>query len=294
MSQPWAGPGWGAITIPRIGHEVVVDFIEGDPDRPIITGSVYHKNNKPPYPLPDEKTKSTLKSDSTLGGGGFNEMRFEDKKGSEEIYIHGQKDWLIVIENDKDQHIGNDEALTVAHNRTKWVGVDQSETIGGNKSIEVGANHTEAIVGNMSLSVGANKTETVVIASAETIGAAKALTIGGGYQVSVGAAMNETVGASKTEEIGVVKAVVVGSNMSEEVGGSRSVSVGKDYSETVTKSHSLKAKTVLIEADDQITLKTGSASITMKKNGDITIEGKNINVKGSGNIVMKATKILEN
>ncbi len=99
VSEPWAGSGWGGIYIPRIGHEVIVDFIEGDPDRPIITGRVYHGLNKPPYPLPDEKTKSTLKSDSSKGSGGSNEIRFEDKKGSEEIYVHGQKDWNTVIEN---------------------------------------------------------------------------------------------------------------------------------------------------------------------------------------------------
>ncbi|HME42128.1 MAG TPA: type VI secretion system tip protein VgrG [Syntrophorhabdales bacterium] len=99
VSQVWAGPGWGAVIIPRIGHEVVVDFLEGDPDRPLVTGSVYNAINKPPYPLPDEKTKSTLKSDSSKGGGGFNEIRFEDKKGSEEIFVHGQKDYNIVVEN---------------------------------------------------------------------------------------------------------------------------------------------------------------------------------------------------
>ncbi|HUJ89550.1 MAG TPA: type VI secretion system tip protein TssI/VgrG, partial [Syntrophorhabdales bacterium] len=99
VSEPWAGAGWGGMYIPRIGHEVIVDFLEGDPDRPIITGRVYHGNNKPPYPLPDEKTKSTLKSDSSKGSGGFNEIRFEDKKGSEEIFVHGQKDYNTVIEN---------------------------------------------------------------------------------------------------------------------------------------------------------------------------------------------------
>ena len=81
--------------IPRIGHEVIINFIEGDPDRPIITGRVYHGANKPPYMLPGEKTKSTLKSNSTIGGGGSNEFRFEDKKGEEEVYLHGQKDWTI-------------------------------------------------------------------------------------------------------------------------------------------------------------------------------------------------------
>ncbi|MBW2740154.1 MAG: type VI secretion system tip protein VgrG [Deltaproteobacteria bacterium] len=88
VSQVWAGAGWGAMHIPRIGQEVIVDFLEGDPDRPIITGRVYHGTNTPPYSLPDEKTKSTIKSDSSLGGGGSNEIRFEDKKGEEEIYLH--------------------------------------------------------------------------------------------------------------------------------------------------------------------------------------------------------------
>jgi len=99
VSQPLAGAGWGGVYLPRVGHEVIVDFLEGDPDRPVVTGSLYNGINKPPYPLPDEKTKSTLKSESSKGGGGFNEIRFEDKKGSEEIYIHGQKDHNTVVEN---------------------------------------------------------------------------------------------------------------------------------------------------------------------------------------------------
>ncbi|MBW2646830.1 MAG: type VI secretion system tip protein VgrG, partial [Deltaproteobacteria bacterium] len=157
VSQVWAGAGWGAMHIPRIGQEVIVDFLEGDPDRPIITGRVYHGTNTPPYSLPDEKTKSTIKSDSSLGGGGSNEIRFEDKKGEEEIYLHGQKDWTIAIENDKNQTVGHDETLSVSNNRTKDVGVDQSETIGSNKTIKVGANHTESIGSNMSLKVGSNR-----------------------------------------------------------------------------------------------------------------------------------------
>ena len=294
VSQIWAGAGWGAMHIPRIGQEVIVDFLEGDPDRPIITGRVYHGINSPPYPLPDEKTKSTIKSDSSLGGGGSNEIRFEDKKGEEEIYLHGQKDWTIAIENDKNQTVGHDETLTVANNRTKDVGVDQSETIGSNKNIQVGANHTESIGANMSLTVGSNKTETVTINSAETIGVAKELTIGGLYQITVGAAMNETVGAAKAEEVGAAKAVIVGGSLTEQIGGGMSVSVGKDLTEEVTKTHSLKAKKVILEAEDEITLKTGKASINMKKNGDISINGKEIQIKGSGDVVIKGKNILQN
>jgi type VI secretion system secreted protein VgrG len=303
VSQGWAGAGWGAMYIPRIGHEVIVDFIEGDPDRPIIVGRVYHGNNQPPYPLPAEKTKSTLKSESTPGGGGSNEFRFEDKKGEEEVFLHGQKDWTIAIENDKNQTVGHDETLDVGNNRTKTVGVDQSETIGSNKMIHVGSNHTEDIGSNMTLTVGSNKTETVTINTAETIGVAKELTIGGAYQVTVGAAMNETIGGAKAEEIGGIKSVNVGANSSENIGANKSVNVSDNITESAGKKISLTAgddytvigkKNGVIDIKDQLTIKCGKASITLKKNGDISIKGKLINVKGTGNVVIKGKKILEN
>ncbi len=97
VGQLWAGSGWGAVYIPRIGQEVIVDFLDGDPDRPIVIGAVYHGNNKVPYPLPDEKTKSAIKSETTTGGNGFNEIRFEDKKGEEELFLHAQKDMNVLV-----------------------------------------------------------------------------------------------------------------------------------------------------------------------------------------------------
>ena len=287
VSQVWAGAGWGAMFIPRIGHEVIVDFEEGNPDRPIIIGRVYHANNQVPYTLPDDKTKSTIKSDSTIGGGGFNEFRLEDRKGSEEIFLHGQKDWTIAIENDKNQTVGHDETLSVGNDRTKTVGVNQQESIGANKTITVGANHSESVGANMTQTVGKNKTETIAINKAETIGAAKELTIGAAYMVGVGAAMTETVGA--------IKSVSVGANSSEDVGSDKSVTSGKKMSLTSGDNFSVSGgKKGIIEIKDELTIKVGKASINMKKNGDITIKGKNINIKGSGNIVMKAKKILEN
>jgi type VI secretion system secreted protein VgrG len=295
VSHAWAGAGWGAMNIPRIGHEVIVSFEEGDPDRPIITGRVYHGTNSPPYKLPDDKTKSTLKSDSTIGGGGSNEFRFEDKKGSEEIYLHGQKDWSVVIGSDKNQSIGHDETMTVGNNRTKSVGVDQSETIGSNKSITVGSNHSESVASNMS----------------QTVGVAKSLTIGAAYQVTVGAAMNETIGAAKAEEIGAAKSVNVGASSIENVGKDKSVNVGGKISHDAGKDITLDSgkkmlfragdnfaiageKKGVIDIKDQLTIKCGSASITLKKNGDITIKGKKINIKGSGNVAIKGSKVTEN
>ncbi|MCK4987133.1 MAG: type VI secretion system tip protein VgrG, partial [Desulfobacterales bacterium] len=289
VAQVWAGTKWGGIQIPRIGQEVIIEFLEGDPDQPIITGRVYNNDNMPPYDLPANATQSGIKSRSSKGGNAdnFNEIRFEDKKGDELVYIHAEKDQSNVVEND--------ETISIGNNRDKNVGVNQTESIGTNKTITVGGNHAESITGNM--------TQSVSLAKAETITLAKALTIGAGYQVTVGAAMNETIGGLKAEEIGALKSVNVVANSSENVGGNKSVDADKDISATSGKKMSFKAgddysvkgdKNGVIDIKDQLTIKVGKASITMKKNGDITINGKTINIKGSGNIVMKAKKILEN
>jgi type VI secretion system secreted protein VgrG len=307
VSSTFAGTQYGAIFTPRIGHEVVVDFLEGDPDRPLITGSVYNADRMPPYELPGEKTKSTTKTDSSLGGGGFNELRFEDKKGSEEVYLQGEKDWTILIKNDKGQTVGHDETLDVGNNRTKRVGV--------NENVTIGANRVESIGANESLTVGANKTETVAIASAETVGAAKALTVGAGYQITVGGVMNTTVGGAIGEEVGAAKVVAVGGNFTDKVGGKSSSTVGGDFSISVGKALAItveqkamininkdldigaqenlaiKAKKILIQGEDEIVVKSGSASITMKKDGTIDIKGKNINVKGTGNVKVKGSSV---
>ena len=138
VSQLWAGAGWGAMFIPRIGHEVIVDFVEGDPDRPIITGRVYNALNKPPYPLPDGKTKSTIKSESSFGGYGSNEFRFEDAEGDEEIYLHAQKDYSIAIENDKNQAVGHNETHSVKKNRSTSIGANESLSVGESRSKYIG------------------------------------------------------------------------------------------------------------------------------------------------------------
>jgi type VI secretion system secreted protein VgrG len=272
VSQVWAGAGWGAMFIPRIGHEVIVDFLEGDPDCPIITGRVYHGTNKPPYPLPHDKTRSTIKSHSSSGGGGFNELRFEDKKGHEEIFLHGEKDWNIKIKHDKDQHIGHSEHLHVTKNRSKKVGVDQTESIGANKTIDVGVNHTETIGANMSLSVGGNETETVAINKAESVGAAKELSIGGLYQVSVGGAMNETVAGAKAEEVGGYRAEIVGGYNQIKVGADLTYDVGGNASLKAAANISQAAKEIIVTAETKLTLMCGGSTIVLDTGG-ITING---------------------
>ena len=141
VSQVWAGKGWGAIFTPRIGQEVIVDFLEGDPDRPIITGRVYNADQVVPYTLPDEQTKSTVKSMSSKGGGGFNEIRLEDKKGSEQVFIHGEKDEDIRIKNDAREWIGQDRSLIVIRDQMEKVGRDKHDNTVRDHIEKMGRDH---------------------------------------------------------------------------------------------------------------------------------------------------------
>ena len=240
VSQVWAGEGWGAMFIPRIGHEVIVDFIAGDPDRPIITGRVYHGANTPPYDLPDEKTKSVIKSNTSSGGGGFNELRFEDKAGEEEIYLHGQKDWNIAIENDKTQNVGNDETMDVGNDRKKTVGNMQEETIGANKTIQVGADHSEEIGANQSITVGAHRTLTAT-SEEYSINGTRDVTVAGPETHTAGTSMEfdspletHTINGQRTLTAGVEGKTVNGVRTftaaveNYTVSGARTITVGTE------------------------------------------------------------------
>jgi type VI secretion system secreted protein VgrG len=142
VATHWAGKNWGDIHLPRIGQEVVVDFLEGDPDRPIIVGSVYNAMQTVPYALPANSTQSGIKSNSSKGGGGYNQIRFEDKKGSEEVLIHAQKDMNLKVENDWTVAILHDDKSKISNNRSTEVGVDYETKVGGKRTIEAGSEIT--------------------------------------------------------------------------------------------------------------------------------------------------------
>ncbi|MBD2786356.1 type VI secretion system tip protein VgrG [Xenorhabdus sp. DI] len=160
VSQPWAGQGWGMLAIPRIGQEVVVDFLHGDPDQPIVTGRTYHASNIPPGKLPGSKTQMALRS-KTHKGEGYNELLFEDAKGSEKLSLHAQKDMYTKVLNNRDTHVI--------------------------------ANHTETVEKNQIIKINENKEETVTLNSTETVKEMRKLITGKNYIIEVGAHKAETI-----------------------------------------------------------------------------------------------------
>lgn len=156
VSQPWAGKNWGGVWLPRIGQEVVVDFLEGDPDRPLIVGRVYNEQQGVPYTLPDNSTQSGFKSRSSKGGGSadFNELRFEDKTGSEEIHIQAQKDMTILVKHDESRTVQHDETVTIGNDRTEKVGKNETGNIGQKRDWTIGEQDNLTVGQKQQIQVG--------------------------------------------------------------------------------------------------------------------------------------------
>jgi type VI secretion system secreted protein VgrG len=194
VAQGWAGQGWGVFFLPRVGQEVIVSFLEGDPDRPLVTGSVYNATQTVPEPLPANQTRSIIRSQSSRGGGGSNELRFEDKKDSEELYLHAQKDMKTEVENDRNARIvkGNDSLLV--EQGTRSVDVKGDETHVNH------ANFNQQVTGNFKLKVDGNLT--IEVAGSISIKAGTSLSSEAGTSLSnkAGTNLNNEAGVSLTSK----------------------------------------------------------------------------------------------
>ena len=236
-SQPWAGGNWGAMWIPRIGQEVLVSFLEGDPDRPIITGRVYNADQMPPYTLPDYQTRSTFMSRSSKGGGAsnYNELRFEDLKGSEQIFMNAEKDMDLRVENDSREFIGANRHLIVKTNQQELIKTDkhlhvngnQFEKVDGNMSLQVGGNQMEKVTGNKSLSVTGNQSESVTGNVSLNVTGNQSESVTGNVSLAVTMKKDETAMAYalKTDttihlNAGVAAVIEAGVELSIKAGGS--------------------------------------------------------------------------
>jgi type VI secretion system secreted protein VgrG len=284
VATPWAGQQWGIIHIPRIGQEVVVAFEEGDPDRPIIVGSVYNAQNMPPYTLPDNMTQSGYLSRSTLKGtaDNFNQLRFEDKKGSEEVYFHAEKDFNRVVENNDTLKVGfdksdkGDQTIQIFNNRTINVGDQkaddgsQSTTIFNNDTLTVG--NSNAKDGSQTISIYKDRTETVKTGN-ETV------TIEQGTRTV-------TVQGNDTHEIKQGDRSVLidqGNDALDVKMGNRDVKIEMGNDSLAISMGNQTTKLDLgassTEAMQSITLKVGQSSITIDNMG-VTIKGMMISVQG--------------
>lgn len=273
VGQLWAGKSWGGIYIPRIGQEVIVSFLEGDPDRPIIIGSVYNGANKPPYALPDNKTQSGIRSRSSLEGTGdnFNELRFEDKKGAELLLLHAEKDQTLEVENDEKHSVGHDRTKNVKNNETTSIGKDRSETVGGNEDITVSKDRTKSVKGSETIDVGKDYSKSISGKRALSVTKDEAISVSGG----------------RTDQVDKDEQVSIGQNRSHKIGDNDTLSVGKKLS---------------INAGEAVEIVTGSATLTMNQDGSITVKGNDITlsgdgditIKAGGNVVIKGSKITQN
>jgi len=195
VSQIWAGDQFGAMHLPRVGQEVVVEFLEGDPDRPLVTGRVYNASNMPPYKLPDNATQSGIKSRSSKGGStdNANELRFEDKKGSEQVLLHAEKDLLIEVEQDGTMTVGKDQQTSIKGNLTTKVSKDETRTLEGNRTTTVSKDDSNTVTQNYlvkadKITLQAGSASIVIKSSGEVTITADKITLSGTSKIE-GSAM---------------------------------------------------------------------------------------------------------
>ncbi|ELQ0126595.1 type VI secretion system tip protein VgrG [Salmonella enterica] len=234
VSQPWAGAGFGHLAIPRVGQEVIVDFLNGDPDQPIIMGRTYHQDNRSPGSLPGTKTQMTIRS-KTYKGSGFNELRFEDATGQEQVYIHAQKNMDTEVLN----------------NRTTDVKVDHTETIGNNQKITVGLG------------------QTVAVGKENAGGHDQTISVTHDQSVSVGNDQTLSVTHDRKKDVGNDQNSKVVGDDTEAVEKSQNITVGKDYTLTVTDSLTIKVGECVLKMNKDGTIMLNGVKIQFKANDSI-------------------------
>jgi len=297
VAQGWAGKTWGNWFLPRIGMEVVVSFINGDPDAPLVTGCVYNAEQVLPYDLPDDQTKSTMKSNSSKGGDGFNEFRFEDLAGEEEVYLHAQKDWNSEVENDRTTtlHDGNDTLTIETGNRTmevqtgneeNYVAGNRSLTIDGDQEHVTGGNVTHEITGDMTLKIGGNLTISVTGDILVESDATTTVNSVSDMALNTDAALAMTSAADTSIDAGAALAASSGADTTIDAGGNVAATAGMDatleggMNATVTAGMSLTAEggmDATVSGGTSITC-SGGASGTFDGGAMTTISGALINI----------------
>jgi type VI secretion system secreted protein VgrG len=325
VSQMFAGAGQGAVFHPRVGTEVIVEFLEGDPDRPLVTGRVYNGQNRPPVVGHGAATESTMKTMSSPGGGNFNELYFQDATGREQIRLEAARNYDMIVDHDRSEAVVNDGSSNVGNNRSESTGVNRSTSVGSNnmeivgqtESVAVGVNQSVSVGVNRTLLVGSNHVVQVGVDQATTVSANDTLTVGADQVTAIGGVQTTTIGGAHAITVGGAQAVSVGGGQATSVGGAAStVSAGAmaltapEQSFVAAGSQALQSATYAVTASATASTIAGaiastaapfvtadaagilslSGPITIMNGGTITITGGTVNVDG-GSINIKGGSV---
>jgi type VI secretion system secreted protein VgrG len=291
VSQALAGAGGGSVWHPRVGTEVIVDFLDGDPDRPIVVGRVYNGEQPPAALGKGAATVSTFKSLASPGGKVFNELAFDDTAGKEQLKLHAGKDWNSEVGNDRSESVGNNSHSAVNVNRNEGTGADRLTNVSGNNVEGVGGNESISVGGNQNLAIGGSQ--------AHSVSGTRDLSVGGAHTVTTGPETKTVNGpqdisitAVKTEAIAAVYNLSVGALMTVDVGAALSVTAGASYTlstpvaTVVAPGYSVSCSSGVIHgADLQIVsdgpvLVQGGGDVTVTAGGTLTLSGASVLIKG--------------
>ncbi len=283
VGQAWAGAGYGTLFIPRVGHEVLVDFAAGDPDRPIVVGSVYNGANLPPLSLPEDKTATILRSATSPGNEGQSELRMEARRGGENVQLVSFRDLGI--------RVGQDKAESVTRDETLRVGGDRERIVEGGESVGIAADRAIAVGGSQTRNVGGDESD--------TIGGDQEVNVGGDHSLSVTGESTEVVGEHLVVRVGGNRTETVIGSGRESVLGARSV-VARSYALEVNErmqtqvagdQEELVGGAKRTSAGEIVELICGEATITAHKDGTVTLVGKQVRVKVSGSVEVEGERL---
>ncbi|EIC8293379.1 type VI secretion system tip protein VgrG, partial [Salmonella enterica] len=263
VSQAWAGAGFGNLAIPRIGQEVIVDFLNGDPDQPIIMGRTYHEGNRSPGSLPGTKTQMTIRS-KTYRGSGFNELRFEDATDKEQVYLHAQKNMDTEVLNDRTTTVKHDHTESITNNQKITVGVGQTVSVGSKK--EGGHDQSITVANDRRITVGNDQTVRVKHDRVVNISHDEGLYVRNDRKVTVEGKQEQSTTGNHISLVKGTHSLEVKGDLARKVAGALGIKVEGD---------------IVLESSSRISLKAGGSFIVIHAGG-VDITGLKINLNGGG------------
>jgi len=278
VSQPWAGKGWGGVSTPRIGQEVIIDFLEGDPDQPIVAGRFYNEECQPPFGFPAGAVSSGIKS-ATHKGQGYNEMSMDDTAGKEKFTIHGQYNMGTTVGNNQTNDVAVDQSNKVGSNQKEEVGAKREVSIGADDKVTIGANRETSIAAKHTLSVGSNEDVSV--------GGSRAMSVKGREDVTIGGKSNLQVGGSRTETI-TGSHTIVNPRMTITTASQYTVAAGSNLTGTSAKVNLLAGSKFLANSGGKMDVKA-AAALTQQSGAAMNVKsGAGLNVQSSAAMNLKS------